>query len=136
WHLVFFGFTNCPDVCPNTLTILARVEKALADLPESQQPGVVLVSVDPTRDTPEQLGPYVRFFGERFVGITGTEENIAALTSALGVPVAKVDLEGGYTMDHGAGIFVLDPEVRVRAFFSTPHEVATIASDYRRIVSG
>jgi protein SCO1/2 len=136
WHLVFFGVTNCPDVCPNTLTVLAAVDRNLADLPAAQRPGVVLVTVDPQRDDPARLGAYVRFFDERFTGITGEPEDIAALTQSLGVPVSKVPLDRDtYTIDHGAGIFVIDPELRVRAYFSTPHDADVIAGDYRRIVS-
>jgi protein SCO1/2 len=135
WHLLFFGFTNCPDVCPNTLTILAAVDRQLADLPAAKRPGVVLVSVDPERDDPARIGAYVRFFDERFTGLTGEPAQISDLTRALGVPVAKVPLPGDtYTIDHGAGIFVIDPELRVRAYFSTPHDPDVIAADYRRIV--
>ena len=137
WHLLFFGFTNCPDVCPNTLTVLASVARSLDDLPPSQQPQVVLVSVDPARDTPEKLTAYVRFFSDRFIGVTGSEDAIAQFTRAVGIPVAKVPLEGGeYTVDHGGGILLIDPQGRLRALFSMPHDVATITGDYRRIVGG
>src|SRR5437868_1141102 len=62
WSLLFFGFTHCPDVCPTTLGMLAQTEKLLADLPAAQRPQIVLISVDPQRDTPQQLAAYVRFF--------------------------------------------------------------------------
>src|SRR5512137_749852 len=70
WTLVFFGFTHCPDVCPTTLTVLKQVQKLLGTLPEAQQPRVMLVSVDPERDTPERLRDYVQFFDRSFMGAT------------------------------------------------------------------
>jgi protein SCO1 len=135
WHLVFFGFTSCPDVCPTTLTVLAAVERKLADLPDGQRPGVVLVSVDPERDRPSTLHSYVQFFSPHFAGLTGAVSAIDALAQAFGVPVARVPVAGGgYTVDHGAAIFLLDPAARIRALFSTPHDAEVIAADYRRIL--
>lgn len=135
WSLLFFGFTRCPDVCPATLGVLAQVNKSLADLPAGARPQVVLVSVDPQRDTPEQLAAYVRFFDPSFTGVTGTQNAIDAFTRALGVPFAiSKTANGDYTVDHSAAIFLIDPRGAMRALFSTPHEPAVIASDYRRIV--
>lgn len=137
WTLLFFGFTNCPDVCPATLTVLAQVEKRLQDLPDSQRPQIALVSVDPERDTPEQLAKYVGFFSPNFIGVTGTPENIEAFTRAMTVPVAIHKLpNGGYTVDHSAAIFLIDPDGAMHALFSTPHDAAKIAADVRRIVGG
>jgi protein SCO1/2 len=136
WTLLFFGFTNCPDVCPATLTVLAQVEKKLQDLPESQQPQIALVSVDPQRDTPEQLKKYVAFFSPGFLGLTGTSAGIEAFTRATSVPVAIQKLPGGgYTVDHSAAIFLIDPNGAMHALFSTPHDAAKIAADVRRIVT-
>jgi protein SCO1/2 len=136
WSLVFFGFTRCPDVCPTTLGTLAQVAKSLADLPAGQRPQIILVSVDPQRDTPEQLAPYVQFFDPSFTGLTGTQHAIDSLTRALGVPVGiRKTGDGDYTVDHSAAIFLIDPQGAMRALFSTPHESAVIADDYRRIVA-
>jgi len=135
WSLLFFGFTRCPDVCPTTLSVLAQTEKALADLPAAKHPQVVLVSVDPQRDTPAQLASYVKFFSPTFTGVTGTQDGIDELTHALGVPVAINKLPNGdYTVDHSAAIFLVDPNGALHALFSSPHVPAVIASDYRRIV--
>ena len=82
WSLLFFGFTHCPDVCPTTLGMLAQTEKTLADLPAEQRPQIVLVSVDPQRDSPEQLASYVRFFSPSFTGVTGSQEAIDKFTRA------------------------------------------------------
>lgn len=136
WSLLFFGFTRCPDVCPTTLGMLAQVAKSLADLPPGERPQIVLVSVDPQRDTPQQLAAYVRFFDPSFTGVTGTQHAIDSFTRALGVPVAISKTgNGDYTVDHSAAIFLIDPQGALRALFSTPHESAVIAADYRRIVA-
>ncbi|HWK73671.1 MAG TPA: SCO family protein [Povalibacter sp.] len=137
WSLLFFGFTHCPDVCPTTLGMLAQTEKQLADLPPELKPQVVLVSVDPQRDTPQQLASYVKFFSPSFTGVTGTQDAIDDFTRAMGVPVAigSPDANGNYTVDHSAAIFLINPDGALRALFSTPHTPAVIAADYRRLVA-
>ena len=95
--LVFFGFTHCPDVCPTTLALLASVQKQVA-IPGLK---VALISVDPERDTPQQLGKYISSFGGDLIGLTGTPPEISKVTRSFGVAAARVDLPGGdYTMDH------------------------------------
>lgn len=136
WTLLFFGFTTCPDVCPTTLALLARIEKSSSDLPASSQPQVVLVSVDPERDSPEQLAQYVGFFSPSFIGVTGSQAQIDAFTRAMGVPVAKRPLgEGGYTVDHSGSIFVIDPSGAMRALFSPPHSHEALTADLRNLLT-
>ena len=136
WTLVFFGFTQCPDVCPTTLATLAQALSQLGDLPESERPRVLLVSVDPERDPPDRLAPYVRFFDPSFLAATGSPGAVAEAAAAFGVPYAKVDLpDGGYTMDHGSGIFVVGPEGGIDAFLSAPHDAGIISRDFRSIVA-
>jgi protein SCO1/2 len=136
WTLVFFGFTQCPDVCPTTLATLAQVRRQLADLPPAEQPRTLLVSVDPERDPPQRLAAYVRFFDPSFLAATGTAEATAAAAAAFGVPYAKVPTpEGGYTMDHGSGLFVVGPAGGIVAYLSAPHEADVIARDYRKVVA-
>jgi len=135
WSLVFFGFTHCPDVCPTTLAMLAQVEKKLAALPPAVAPRVVLISVDPQRDTPEQLASYVKFFSPTFTGVTGSPAAIDEFTRALGIPAARSSLPNGdYTVDHSAAILLFDPSGAMHAIFSAPHSADIIAADYRRIV--
>lgn len=135
WSLLFFGFTHCPDVCPTTLGVLAKARDALSNMPEEKQPQVVFISVDPKRDTPQQLASYVKFFDATFTGVTGTERAIDEFTRAIGVPVAITPTQNGdYTVDHSAAVFLINPEGAMRALFSTPHVVSVIADDYRRIV--
>jgi protein SCO1 len=137
WTFIFFGFVNCPDICPTTLATLAAVEESLADLPPATRPSVAFVSVDPGRDTPEVLAQYVAHFDASFEGVTGSAAAIEAWTRALGVAVvigAPSD-DGSYSVDHSAAIFLVDPEARAAALFGTPHEAGAIARDYRRIVA-
>ena len=136
WSILFFGFTSCPDICPTTLALLAQVEKKLGDLPAEQRPHIVLVSVDPKRDTPERLAQYVKSFSPTFTGITGEQSAVQEFALKMGVPVAISEQPGGnYTVDHSAAIFVVDPNGALRALSSTPHEVPIIAEDYRSIVA-
>lgn len=136
WSVLFFGFTHCPDICPTTLTMLAQVEKTLADLPEAQRPKMVFVSVDPKRDTPEQVGKYIQFFSPTFIGLTGQQARVDELTKAMGVPVAIHDPgNGAYTVDHAATLFLVDPQARMTAVFSPPHQVATLTQDLRTVIN-
>jgi protein SCO1/2 len=137
WTFLVFGFVNCPDVCPTTLATLAAARQSLADLPDAERPAVTLVSVDPGRDTPEVLAHYVAHFDPSFSGITGSAAAINSLASALGVAiiVGPAAADGSYAVDHSAAIFLVDPEGRLAALFGTPHEAATIARDFRRIVA-
>jgi protein SCO1/2 len=136
WSILFFGFTHCPDVCPTTLATLAAARRALSDLPADEQPAVVLVSVDPGRDTPARLGEYVRFFDGSFTGVTGDPATLDTLTRALGVAVlaGEPDASGNYTIDHTATLFLVNPEAALVAVFGLPHTPDGIAHDYRRIV--
>jgi len=136
WTLVFFGFTQCPDICPTTLATLAQANKQFGDLPAGSRPRVLLVSVDPERDPPSILAPYVRFFDPAFLAATGSLEATAAAAAAFNVPYAKVAQDGGgYTLDHGSGIFVVGPTGGIVAYLSAPHDAARIAANVRSIVT-
>jgi len=132
WTLMFFGYTHCPDVCPNTMGALNLSMSQLKDRPAAlQDVEVVFVSVDPQRDTPEQLAGYVGYFNERFLGVTGQPDAIAALTRQLGILYVHND-DG--TVDHSASILLLDPAGRLAAVFSGyPHDPREIAADYLQV---
>lgn len=138
WTLAFFGFTNCPDVCPTTLQTLARTLEALSEVAAGEQPSIVMISVDPMRDTQEKLATYVPYFHPEFTGITGSMGEIQSLTRNLGVAFAYTPRESGedYDVEHTASIFLIDPQGRLSAVFGTPHHADRIAADYRRIVEG
>jgi len=128
--LAFFGFTNCPDVCPTTLAMLAGVQKQVA------QPGlkVALITVDPERDNPEQLGKYIASFGGDLIGLTGTAPEIVKTMKTFGVAASRVDLPGGsYTMDHSATIFAVDSGARIVAVFTPPFNAAAISRDVAKL---
>jgi protein SCO1 len=136
WNVFFFGFTSCPDICPTTLTTLGSFEKSLQDLPATDRPQIVFVSVDPQRDTPDRVGAYVKFFSPTITGITGTPEAIASFADALHVPYAVTPLpDGTYTVDHSSALFLVDPDGALRAVFSAPHDATKLATDFRQVVS-
>ncbi|GMU69375.1 MAG: hypothetical protein AMXMBFR37_17070 [Steroidobacteraceae bacterium] len=123
--VLFFGFTHCPDLCPTTMALLAQVRRT-ARTPFT----VYLVSVDPERDTPEVLQAYLRGFDPEFIGLTGAPLDIKGYTRTFGAAVAKVELPGGsYTMDHSAALFLLDEHGRLRAIFTPPYQVESLAAD-------
>ncbi|MBU6258142.1 MAG: SCO family protein [Burkholderiales bacterium] len=114
--VVFFGYTQCPDVCPTTMLELAQVKKALgADGAKVQG---VFVTIDPARDTPQVLKAYVRNFSPDFIALRGDDAQTAAAAKSFKVYYAKVPgaTPQSYTMDHTAGSYVFDEEGRVRLF--------------------
>lgn len=135
WHLVFFGFTNCPDICPMTLQTLTAVRAKLA-AQGREQPGVVFVSVDPERDAPAQLADYLAYFDASIIGITGNEDAIARFARDMGVAVfmGAEDDHGNYNVDHSTAVFLVDPAGRLSALFRMPHEVDVMADEFTRIV--
>lgn len=135
WSFLFFGFTNCPDVCPMTLQLMRGVVNQLA---EQTPPQVVFVSVDPERDRPEMLKQYVGYFHPDFLGVTGEITEIDRLTRQVGILYGYEDPDpetGDYMVNHSAQILLIDPQGTLRAVFSTPHEVGTIARDFQKIRS-
>lgn len=130
WSLVFFGFTHCPDICPLTLQVLADARKQLADAGADELPQIVLVSVDPERDTPELLAQYVGYFGDDNLGITGDLAEIRKLTGGLGVYFEKSAIdEDNYSVDHSAVVLVINPRGQFHALFGTPHVAENFVYD-------
>lgn len=136
--IVYFGYTACPDICPTTL---ANVAAAFAQLTpgDAARATVLMVSVDPLRDTPARLGEYVRFFGAGFHGGTASPEQIAAIAADWGVVYRKVESPGsamGYSMDHSTWAFLVGPDgARLgRIDHGTPPDV--IAARVRAALAG
>jgi protein SCO1/2 len=133
--LLYYGYAWCPDVCPDTLAKLAR---AIHELPprEQAQIQVIMITVDPERDTPELLRTYLDYFNPAFIGLTGTAEQIAAASAELGIYYEKQVVEGlsGYLIDHTATVTVLDKNSHPRLIipFSAEHE--EIAADLRLLL--
>ena len=137
WTMVFFGYTNCPDFCPTTLSTLASLEKRLRTA-NALRPRVVFVSVDAKRDTPEQLAKYVPYFDPEFIGLTAANQPaIQELATQLGVGVIITPkADGTYTVDHTTEIFVLNPQGRLAAILTGPFNVDNLQADFQRIVAG
>lgn len=132
--VVFFGFTQCPDVCPGTLAELAAVKKDLGADGDKVQG--VFVSIDPERDTPQVLKGYVTAFDPSFVALRGTLEQTAATAKDFKVFYQKVPgkAEGSYTMDHTAGSYVFDPKGQVRLFTRYGTGPKALADDIRQLL--
>ena len=125
WSVVFFGFTHCPDVCPTTLSLLRQVEDRLRPAEGRRLPvAFYLSSVDPARDTPEQLKPYVTHFSPNFRGLTGEFLDVHRFATQLNTPFRKSLLEdGGYTVDHGSNLALIDQRGQFAGFVTPPFEV-------------
>lgn len=146
WTFLSIGYTHCPDVCPMTLATFDAIDRQIgqsgdqfATAPRGGlRPRFLFVSVDPERDTPERLAQYVRYFNPAFLGATGEEPELRAFAAQLGLLFARVegqDTAMGYLMDHSASILLVDPQGRLTAIFSTPHDAALMASDFLTIAA-
>ena len=131
--LVFFGFTYCPDVCPTALTSIAQALDRLGA--DADKVAAVFITVDPERDTPEQLKEYVRHFHPRLVGLTGTPEQVAAAAKAYRVYYAKAKVQGApgddYTMDHTTITYLMGRDGKFLAHFSHGTEPEALAARVR-----
>lgn len=132
WDIAFFGFTNCPDICPTTLAQLGRVLERL-DAEDDRGPRVWLVSVDPARDTPARLAAYVRHFDPGFAALSGAESALAEFAAALGVAYDKVFEGESYTIAHSGALFLIDPNGHYAGLFNTPHDWPRIEADLRKL---
>ena len=136
WSFVFFGFTQCPDVCPTTMQTLKNTKALLnEDQTFSKLGQIVFVSVDPERDTREILRQYLSYFDEGFIGITGEKEKLTRLTKPIGILFAKIseDGEDSYTLDHSASILLIDPDGHVLGLFSMPHDPKQLSESFKAI---
>ncbi len=135
WTVVFFGFTYCPDVCPTTLQALAAAQQQLG--PKADKLQVVFISLDPARDTPEQLKTYLgsEIFPKGIIGLTGTPEQVAAAAKAYRVYFKKNGEGADYLVDHSTAAYLMDPKGRfdrVIPFGVSPEEIARQISEAMR----
>jgi protein SCO1/2 len=133
--VVFFGYTQCPDVCPTTMAELAQIRQLLGSDADRLQ--TVFVTIDPERDTPEILKAYVANFGPGVTALRGTAEQTAAAAKEFKVFYAKVPgkTPGSYTMDHSAASFVFDPIGRVRLFVPYGGDPKVLAADLKQLLA-
>ncbi len=140
WTFMFFGYTQCPDICPTALALMKDLKRqlepnvAVSSAPTFQ---VVFVSVDPRRDTRELLTQYMAAFDPSFIGASGDDTELAPLVAKLGIRYQRHDETDrkNYTVDHSAAIHLIDPRGRLAAVFPPPHESSRMAVDFRRITA-
>ena len=121
WSLLFFGYTFCPDICPTTLAQLRQIKSELpADAIDKLQ--IILVSVDPHRDTPQQLKQYLGYFDPQFIGLTPTSvEELQKVANAVSIPFIPADTsKPNYTVDHSGNLAVIGPDGTQRGFIRAP----------------
>lgn len=133
---LFFGYTHCPDVCPTTLGEMAQTLKQLG--PDAEKVQVLLVTLDPARDTPAVLAQYVPSFHPSFLGLTGTEEEVAVVAKSFKAFYQKQASTSkmGYTLDHSANTFVFDPQGRLRLMYSYGRGVSPMVNDIKQLLAG
>ncbi len=134
YSLIFFGFTHCPDICPTTLMELAKIlERVDSSTRENFQ--VILVSLDPARDTPDVLKQYVTYFNSDFLGATGDFKQIMSFTNNVNVAFNKVFLDDGYTIDHTSHVVVLNDRADYIGYIKQPMDIEKIASSLGAVTS-
>ncbi len=133
WTLLFTGFTNCPDVCPGTLAMMADLGHRVArdDL------RLLFVSVDPGRDSPDVIRRYLAHFGTGISGATGAQPEIERFTAVLGLAqVVNPGAGGEYSVDHSTALVLIDPRARLAGYFQAPHVPAALAADLAGLPRG
>ncbi len=136
WSVIFVGFTRCPDICPNTMGLLKAVHGKLAATGQSLQ--VVLLSVDPERDTPEALNKYVTYFDPSFRGATGPTSELDKLGAAMGFVYMKSPgaTPETYNVDHSSALILINPQAQVAGYFTPPFKIDPLVTDLRSILTG
>jgi protein SCO1/2 len=130
WSILFFGFTNCPDICPTTMQTLKQVKADLTQAGVWHNYQIIMVSVDPERDTTDRLAQYVPYFDSEFIGITGSLESTESFAKNVGILFFKgEETNGGYDVDHGAAIILVNPEGQYAGVITAPHIQSTISQD-------
>ncbi len=135
WTMLFPGFTHCPDICPTTMAQLGQMWEYLDDTPKNDLQ-VLMLSVDPHRDSPGKLAQYVRYFNSEFLGLTGDLGTIANLAAQLNIAFDIVDPEGApdtYEVAHSANIVLINPDGHYQGFFKPPFDPAILKLNYQSV---
>ena len=136
WTFWFFGFTHCPDICPITLGTLSTAIEQLQTEHSIEDTYIVFVSVDPERDKPEELKSYVNAFSEKVIGVTTNQTDLDIFLKNIGVVAVKQptsDSDSDYLINHSSAVFLIAPDTRISAIFSSPHTVAGLNKDFLTI---
>ena len=136
WNALFFGFTFCPDICPLTMSMLSSIEKEM-NLEERDKIRIFMVSVDPDRDTPDQLRAYLANFSQNFIGLTGGLDQIYNFSNRVNAPFNPISKSPDpyYTVDHTGSIVLIDPNARYAGFFRAPHDQQKIKQALLELIS-
>ena len=135
WTMIFPGFTFCPDICPTTMAQLGQMWEYLDDKPKKDLQ-VIMLSVDPNRDTVEKLGQYVPYFNEEFTGLTGNLGTIANLATQMNIAFDVINPENApdsYDVAHSANIVLLNPDGNYQGFFKPPFDPAILKMNYQSV---
>lgn len=137
WTILFFGFTNCPDICPMTMLELGQALNLARENGHGATLRGVFVTVDPARDTRQRLHDYVTAFDDSFLGLTGPLENIDVLARDMGIVHVRhgEPEDEDYMVDHGSAVMLINPEGRLQAIFQAPHRAPDIAQDLKAIIA-
>ena len=132
--VIFFGFTHCPDICPSTLTDLKKTMALLKDKASDVQ--VIFITLDPARDTEDVLKKFIPTFNSSFLGLTGSESDINKVISQFKIFYQKVNdgSKSGYTIDHSAGLYVLDKKGSIKLHTSHGQKPEDLASDLAKLI--
>ncbi len=132
WRLLFFGYTHCPDICPTTLATVAEARKKVTQN-NSEFPQVVFISVDPARDSVKMLGEYVRYFDKDFIGATGEEKLLRAITVQVdsSFVIEASDNPAEYMVGHSLNLILINPQLELVAILRPPHTVKSILNALR-----
>lgn len=138
WTMIFFGFTNCGYLCPTTMAELGKFYRSLEDKKVRHLPNVVMISIDPERDSLEKLKVYVKAFDKHFSGARGDMKKVDAMTKEFGVVHMKVAGKEGdenYDIQHSGAVMLFNPQGQLNAFFSAPHNAKALVEDYMQLTS-
>lgn len=140
WTMIFFGFTNCGYLCPTTMAELARMYTLLEKEKVSPLPKVVMISIDPERDTLEGLKKYSTAFNANFYAARGEDEAVRKMSREMGIAYGKVALAtstspNNYDVQHSGAVMLFNPQGQLSAFFTTPHQAELLVEDYKLLVS-
>ena len=139
WNLIFMGFASCPDMCPMTMSQIAKT----SDLLKAESPELLknitftIVSVDPDRDSPSKILKYAQAFNEDFIGVSGTIEEIYKLATNLTLPFVPVlnSTENNYDMDHSMNLALISPDGKYYGFFKSPHNPDNLAKALKSLIT-
>lgn len=139
WTLVFFGFTNCGTICPTTMAELGKMYRLLETKNVEPLPEVVMVSIDPDRDTLPKLAHYVKAFDPHFFGARGDSKSVHKMARGMGIVYMKVAADRGkpaenYNIQHSGAVMLFNPQGELVAFFTPPNTAEEIAADYELVV--